>query len=115
MIYWRKSISLEASPVVFTNRIIGLKVCAKGVVYHILNVYSFCEYGNLESLLKYKVLLAELADICNNGSFHEIIIIGDLNADPSKGRFFRELSNFVDEQSLFISDVASFLLTRPPI
>ena len=93
MIYWRKLIRLEASPVVYTKRIMVLKVCAKGAVYLILIVYSFCDYGNLERLLKYKEHLAELADICNNENFHAIVIIGDLYADPSKRRFFRELSN----------------------
>ena len=62
-------------------------MCTKGAVYLLLNVYSFCNYGNFKCLLNYKAHLAELADICNNENFHETIIIGDLNADPSKRRF----------------------------
>ena len=41
-----------------------------------------------------------------------ILKIGGLNGDPSIGRFFRYLSDLVDEQNLFDSDVASFLLTH---
>ena len=91
VIYWRKSIRLEASPVKFTNRLIGLKVCAKRAVYLFENVYSFFDYGNFESLLSYEAHLAELADICNNENFHEIIIIGHLNADHVKGEVFQRI------------------------
>ena len=32
------------------------------------------------------------------------MIAGDLNADPSKGRFYRELLAFANDSHLFISD-----------
>ena len=36
--------------------------------------------------------------------FDEVIIAGDFNADPNKGRFFKELKSFSNENSLIIID-----------
>ena len=46
-----QSVRLEFSAVVFTNRFKGLKVSAKRTVYLMLNVYSFREFGKLDSVL----------------------------------------------------------------
>ena len=51
--------------------------------------------------------MADLFNVCNDENFDEVVLVGDLNADPNKGRFYRELSDFSQISSLFISDVAS--------
>ena len=41
-------------------------------------------FGNLESLLQYKLLLADLSNTYTSESLNEIIVTGDMNADPTK-------------------------------
>ena len=51
---------------------------------------NFGKYEKFYSLQNYKTQLAELSDTYSNENFHEIIIIGYLNADLSRGKFFRD-------------------------
>ena len=110
-VLWRKSDNMKCVPYIFSNRIMGIKIELNNIVYLLLNIYCFCDYGNLESLLQYKSLLADLSNICTSESFNEIIITGDMNADPTKGRFFKEYSIFVETHSFFMSDIINLPTT----
>ena len=70
-----------------------------------LNLYLICDYGNYDSLIEYKSTLADLGNILESEIFNDVFCLGDMNADPSKGRFYRELSNFCNNYSLEIADV----------
>ena len=93
-IFWRKDIDLKCSPVMFSERIMGLSIEFQNVSYLIVNVYFFCDYGDIESLLNYKSMLAELSNICEDSIFDDIILVGDMNADPSKGWFLYRVVEF---------------------
>ena len=110
-LFWRKSLKINFYPIEFSDRILGLKLVFNSVSYILLNVYCFCDYGDMESLMNYKNMMAELSNICSTEAFDEIIILGDLNADPSKGRFFRELKSFIDDHTLYLNDVNSLPAT----
>ena len=84
-ILWRKNIAFKCTPMMFSERILGLMIEVGNNSYLILNVYFFCDYGDVESLLNYKSMLAEISSICEDTNFDEIIIIGDMNADTAKG------------------------------
>ena len=75
------------------------------MIYKRLNVYFFCDYGDIESLLNYKSMLGFLSSILQNETFDEVVVAGDLNADPAKGTFFKYLESFVQSHSMDISDV----------
>ena len=104
-IFWRKTESISYHPIYIPDRIIGLKIVIQNVTYLILNVYFFCDYGDFDSILNYKSMLAELSSVLDDEIFDEVLIVGDMNADPSKGRFFRELEPFMQLHSLFMPDI----------
>ena len=70
-----------------------------------MNVYLNCDYGTLDSLIEYKTNLAELSNFLNEENYDDVLIVGDMNCDPFKGRFFREMKDFVSSHTLSISDV----------
>ena len=59
--------------------------------YFLLNVHCICDYGNIESLVEYKSTMANISDNCENETYDGIFIVRNLNSDPSKGHFFKEL------------------------
>ena len=103
--FWKKSIDMRCVPVVINNRCLGLKLINDDISYLLLNVYFNCDYGNLESLLKYRENLAEISEFLSEYDFDELLLIGDMNADPNKGRFFQDLSNFANVFDLNMYDV----------
>ena len=103
-IIWRKSDTITFRPINFSERIAGLKLTVGNETYLLLNVYCFCDYKTTESLINYRSLMAELAVIIAENQ-SDLILVGDMNADPHKGRFFREFSSFVEENNLHISDL----------
>ena len=72
--------------------------------YFLLNVYMPCDYRDQESLLSYKSTLLEISEIIESECTNEIIIIGDLNCDPQKGRFFKYFKEFNDNHNLSMAD-----------
>ena len=106
-ILWRKSSNVKITSIEVSSRTLGLKLEVNGAVYLLLNVYCYCDYGNVQSLLDYKSHMAELSDFCSNENFTELIILGDMNADPHKGRFFREYESFIKSNSLNMSDITN--------
>ena len=102
---WRKAKNINILPVYYTNRITGLKISVHNIDYLILNIYGFCDYGNLESLLNYKSFLADLSNIFTGDKYDDIVAIGDFNCSPYRGRFYKELENIVSNFSLKVIDV----------
>ena len=49
-IFWRKSKDFECFPVIFSDRIMGVKISFGNITYLVLNIYCICDYGNSESL-----------------------------------------------------------------
>ena len=75
------------------------------ITYLLLNVYCFCYYGNIDSLINYISLMADISNICENMSYdiNRPFLTGDLNDDPNKGRFFKEYSNLVDFLNIILT------------
>ena len=85
----------------------GVKINFGNITYLVLNIYCICDYGSSESLLIYKSIMADLSNICELEYFNELIILGDMNADPARGRFFKEFQNFVETHSLHMADIST--------
>lgn len=103
-IYWRKDLAVNLYPVFHSNRILGLKVRSQNVSYLLINVYMPCDYRDAASLLAYRSSLAELSVLIDNENADEIFIAGDLNCDPTKGRFYTEFSQFNYDHNLHFID-----------
>ena len=63
-----------------------------------------CDLQTLDALDNYRTMLAKLEAILIEYNISNVIITGDLAADPKKGRFWRELKHFMNSLSLFILD-----------
>ena len=92
-------------PFFYSDRIMGIFLSG-GQRILILNLYLPCDYRNEESYLSYKNCLSNLNNISVMRDFDNLIMCGDLNADPHKGRFYRELVNHVNMLDLHIADVS---------
>lgn len=105
-IFCRKSVSFKCIPVHISNRVLGVKIqFPNDYCFLILNVYLPCDYGDIDSLIEFRSTLADIANAFDSEEFDNFICVGDFNADPNKGRFFRYLSTFIEQNALYISDI----------
>ena len=79
-----KNTTIKYFPVYDNNIFIGLQFFFGAVGYILLNVYLNCDYITFISLKKYKENLAEIAIFTEE--YDEVIISGEFNSDPNKGR-----------------------------
>ena len=105
-IYWRKNLDINFIPVQITSRLLGLEIKFGNLTYFLVNIYCCYDNGYVDSLIEYKSIMADLANICNSQKYDEIIVCGDYNADPTKNsRFFKELESFLDAHYLVANDI----------
>ena len=88
-IIWKTKDNISCFPVFLTDRIMGLVLKTTSLKYALLNVYLPYEQSTAQCLLDYQSSLNDLTNYISDGCFDEIIIMGDFNCDPNKGRFFR--------------------------
>ena len=69
-----------------------------------MDYYTFLRLF-IDSLINYKSLMADISNICENESYDDIVITGDMTADPKKGRFFKEYSKY--GESRHVCDTSS--------
>lgn len=70
----------------------------------LFNVYMPCDVGNDEIINLYLELLGSMHACMIESNIDRVIMAGDFNADPSKGRFWNELRNFVCTNNLIMCD-----------
>ena len=104
-IMWRKLLGSFVTLKQYTERIIGIEV--KGFTNLLLLDYlpydnNTYDNNTYESPYNYMHILAEISAITQNCSTHEVVIVGDFNAD-FKRRFDKELRTFANENELQIS------------
>ena len=103
-ILWRKSLSPYITPIIVDDTVIGIILSDVTSQVLLLNVYMPCDMQTLHALDSYRNMLAKLEVIINEHNIGKIVLTGDLNADPGKGRFWGELKTFMDSFSLFNVD-----------
>ena len=64
-----------------------------------------CNYRTIESLIEYKENFAKIEEKFFDEEYDELIISGDFNSDPKKGRFFNELKCCIDVFELASPDI----------
>ena len=107
-IFWKSFLNINISPLFFDKRVMGLKLSLPGgCVLLLLNVYLICDYEDVDSFIEYKSTLATIDNILENESYSNVCIMGDWNADPTKGRFFNLFRFFCEEKSLIAEDIAN--------
>lgn len=99
-IFWKKELSNFISPVLINDFIIGMILQCNYFKVLFLNVYLPCDLQTHDSLDSYRNALASLNVVIEEQNINEVIIVGDFNADPYKGRFWNYLSSFCRNNSL---------------
>ena len=101
-ILWRKCLNNSISPLKIDDRLIGIYMSSinKGKIL-ILNVYMPYDAHDSESLHEYRTYIAKLQSLIDCNDFDNIIIAGDLNADPAKGRFWKEIKYFLTLNNIY--------------
>ena len=106
-IYWRKHLSSNINPLIIDDSLIGITLDSLDDSNNktlFLNVYLPCDSQNPDSFDHYRNALARLEIIIKEHSFNNLVLIGDFNADPFKGRFWKELLAFKKSLSLNFLD-----------
>ena len=103
-IFWRTCLSPFISPVFVDDSIIGVTLETENFKVLLLNIYLPCDKQSIESVDKYKQALTTLELVIREQSANQIVLIGDFNADPSKGRFWKLLQEFNQSLSLVVMD-----------
>ena len=103
-IFWRKFLSTFITPILVNDSLIGLILGQGNLKVLLLNIYMPCDLQTFEALDKYRNMMATIGAVINEQNIHNIILAGDFNADPSKGRFWKELNVFIKDFSLLVVD-----------
>ena len=103
-IFWKRNLSLNVSTLIINDSLIGIKLDNGKEKILLLNVYLPCDLQNIHALDKYRHSLAELKIVIDEENISKFVILGDFNADPSKGRFWKELMEFSHSLSLTVVD-----------
>ena len=101
-IFWRNELSPFISPIIINDIVIGIMLKHNHDKILFLNVYLPCDLQTSDSLDEYRNALASLDIVIEEQNVNEIVIVGDFNADPCKGRFWNDLSIFCMKNSLTI-------------
>lgn len=101
-IFWRKCFTSDVTPILIDDRMIALCLNSDTVKILLLNVYLPCDKQNSEAFHEYRSALAKLKCIIDEQNIDHVLLMGDFNADPFKGRFWGELKRFTNEMSLMI-------------
>ena len=89
-ILWRKNLNVVVEPLIYSSRIMAINLKLGRLKTLLINVYCPCDYRNEESLLNFRSCMADLSNILGSKIFDSVLIAGDFNSDPNKGRFFNE-------------------------
>ena len=103
-IFWRDNFSTNLSPILINDSCIGLVLTYGSNKILMLNVYMPCDKQTFAALDEYRSMLANLEGIIQEQNINEVILVGDFNADPNKGRFWNELVAFKETLSLVFVD-----------
>ena len=109
VVFWKISDTINFFPIMFTNRVMGLKAQTLFHSFVLLNVYLCCDDTSLDSVHEFQSSLQEISYFINDEPFDGILIIGDFNADSFKGRFFNIFESQVVDHSLIFCDVIQLL------
>ena len=104
-IFYKKSLSRLVKPLLYSERIMGIYVHSRDATYLLLNLYCICDYKDDESMISFRNTMSEISDIYSMNTYDKLILSGDMNSDPSKGRFYDEFTKTVNSLSLRIIDV----------
>ena len=104
-ILWRTASKFKVNKIIIEDNFMVFNFSVGNISIVIVNVYMNSDLWEVETLNRYLESLSKLEDILEAIAFDSIYYVGDFNADPTSGRAWRNLSNFVLRNSLKCFDV----------
>ena len=104
-VFVRKLANISFNQIFFSRRFQGIKMVCTGKTFLLVNMYAPCDYRNSESFIEYISTLCELSNFLNQEHFDDVLLCGDFNCDPNKGRFFKLFMDFANRHSLICYDI----------
>ena len=99
-IFWRAHLSPLVSPLLINDSLIGIFLETRLFKILLLNVYLPCDMQTPAALEDFKSSLAEIYTVIRESNVNQVILAGDFNAAPFKGRFWKLLIEFIESLSL---------------
>ena len=110
VIFYRKHLSSLITPVHFSEQFLGITLTLPEQSipeYLLINAYLPCDTRSCDALVDYKAAVADLINLVEIENINKIVIAGDINADPFKGRFYREIEEFIELKHFIVADRCS--------
>ena len=107
---WLKDAPFKVEKVIIEKNFVIMSLIINSVVIVFVNVYIRSDIWEIRTLNDYLESLNELENVIGTMRFDSIFFIGDFNADPSSGRAWGNLMNFINRNSLRCFDVDEILL-----
>ena len=99
-IFWRTHLTKFVSSVFVDHCLIGVVLKTSLSKILLLNMYLPCDMQTSDALHRYRQSLGVLNSVINEQNVNKILLVGDANADPSKGRFWKLFNEFTHSLSL---------------
>ena len=104
-IFWRKSLDLAVETCTLHFNYSLFTVSYNESVFGLANIYMPCDMRTPDSVFCYETVLGELQCSLDVLNADKILLIGDFNADPSKGNFWPRLNDFILYNNLVVNDL----------
>ena len=102
---WLKKAPFKVEKVTIERNFVIMSVIINSVTIIFVNVYIRSDLWEIHTLNDYLESLSELENIIDSTKFDSIFFIGDFNADPSSGRAWSNLNDFINRNNLRCFDV----------
>ena len=102
---WKKNSKFKINKLILENNVMLMNVNVYGRNVIFVNVYCNSDIWEATTLNKYLETLSVLQDFLDDFNYDSIYFIGDFNADPLSGRAWKNLTNFMNRNSLVCFDV----------
>ena len=70
------------------------------------NIYFPYDNHSVNLVAEYQTILAELQTAINSTGLDKVILMGDFNADPRRGRLWASLTDIVDDNTFTVHDLS---------
>ena len=104
-IFWRKSSNLKLAIEVTHDNFILASVSIGSETLTVANIYMPSDDRSLHMWGIYGQILGELQEAVEGLTAQQIVLLGDFNADPNRGRMWKCVQDFVASNNLTVSDL----------
>ena len=103
-VFYRKLLDLRIDIITCHDHYVFMSILIGANSVGIGNIYMPCDDRRFYTVADYQRILGELKADIDSIDTNDILLFGDFNADPHKGRFWQYLSEFTAENDFIIAD-----------